>query len=387
MPKVKLGDICEINPATDYNFDPDDACSFVPMEAVDDITASITKMTNRPFREVSKGYTPFAENDVVVAKITPCMENGKCAVGRHLRGGIAFGSTEFHVLRASKHVMPEWLYYYWRFPPTRKLASINMTGSAGQKRVPVNFLESADIPLPELSEQRRIVAQLDLADRLCRTGRYALELIDDFLPAMFLELFGNPITNNYGWRTAILDDCCDQFIDYRGRTPEYSNEGIPHITAACIKGHEIQWASARWVTEITYAAYMTRGIPAQGDVLLTTEAPLGQTAVIKTDRRFSIAQRLLLIRPGPDLLPDYLCYLLSHELFRPQLLRFSTGSTVKGISSESFRAIRIALPNLSLQHKFAELVQRVEYMRAVQRESLRQAEHLFSSLLYQSFTG
>ena len=130
MPTVKLGEICEINPATDYDFGPEDACSFVPMEAVDDADARIARMATRPFREVAKGYTPFAENDVIVAKITPCMENGKCAIGRFLRSGVAFGSTEFHVLRATKRVIPEWLFYFWRFPPTRKLAAINMTGSA-----------------------------------------------------------------------------------------------------------------------------------------------------------------------------------------------------------------------------------------------------------------
>ena len=169
MPIAKLGEICEINPATDYNFNPEDACSFVPMEAVDDVDARIARMATRPFREVAKGYTPFAENDVIVAKITPCMENGKCAIGRRLRSGVAFGSTEFHVLRATKHVIPEWLFYFWRFPPTRKQAALNMTGSAGQKRVPSSFLETADIPLPELPEQRRFAGQLEQADRLRRT--------------------------------------------------------------------------------------------------------------------------------------------------------------------------------------------------------------------------
>jgi type I restriction enzyme S subunit len=387
MPTVKLGEICEINPATDYDFDPEEPCSFVPMEAVDDVDASIARLVTRPFREVAKGYTPFAENDVIVAKITPCMENGKCAIGRGLRSGVAFGSTEFHVLRAKKRVIPEWLLYFWRFPPTRKLASVNMTGSAGQKRVPASFLETADIPLPDMPEQRQIAGRLEQADRLRRTRRYALELTDTLLPAAFLELFGDPISNSHGWPAAILDDCCERFIDYRGRTPEYSSDGIPHVTAACIKEHEIQWAATKRVTETTYAAYMTRGLPAQGDVLLTTEAPLGESTVIKTDKRFSMAQRLLLIRPGPNLLSDYLCHLLGHRSFRSQLLRFSTGSTVKGISSESFRAIPIPLPPIPVQQKFASLVERVERLRSEQREALRQAEHLFASLLHRVFGG
>src|SRR5436189_4635731 len=93
---VRLADVCEINPATDFDFAPDDACSFVPMEAVDDVDARIGRLATKSFRDVAKGYTQFAEDDVIVAKITPCMENGKCAVARNLRNRVGFGSTEFH---------------------------------------------------------------------------------------------------------------------------------------------------------------------------------------------------------------------------------------------------------------------------------------------------
>ncbi len=173
---TRLAEVCEINPSTDFDFAPDDACSFVPMEAVDDVDARIARPAARPFSEVAKGYTQFAEHDVIVAKITPCMENGKCAIARNLRNGIGFGSTEFHVLRASKYVLPEWLFYFWRLPTTRQHAARNMTGSAGQKRVAAGLLENLEIPLPTVSEQRRIAGQLEQADRLRRTRRYALEL-------------------------------------------------------------------------------------------------------------------------------------------------------------------------------------------------------------------
>jgi type I restriction enzyme S subunit len=112
-----LSEICEINPAANGGLAPDEMCSFVPMEAVDDFSGRIERTLVRPIREVAKGYTPFAENDVIVAKITPCMEKGKAAMARNLRNGIGFGSTEFHVLRSGDQVLPEWLYYFWRYPP------------------------------------------------------------------------------------------------------------------------------------------------------------------------------------------------------------------------------------------------------------------------------
>src|SRR5271166_4860619 len=247
MPIVKLGEVCEINPVTDYDFGPEDACSFVPMEAVDDVDARIARTATRPFREVAKGYTPFAENDVIVAKITPCMENGKCAIGRRLLSGVAFGSTEFHVLRATKHVIPEWLFYFWRFPLTRKVAAVNMTGSAGQKRVPVSFLETADIPLPVISEQRRIAGRLEQADRLRRTRRYALELTDTFLPSAFRQVFGPRLKAGPFRAFGELVKITGGGTPARER-PEFYKGRIPWLTSKDMKGDYI-WDTEEHITE------------------------------------------------------------------------------------------------------------------------------------------
>ena len=107
-------------------------------------------MSLRQVAEVEKGYTYFQEGDVLFAKITPCMENGKCAIAKRLVNGIGFGSTEFHVIRPKESVTSEWIYYYLRQETTRKKAKRSMTGSAGQKRVPSLFLQDVEIPLPPL---------------------------------------------------------------------------------------------------------------------------------------------------------------------------------------------------------------------------------------------
>lgn len=197
-----LAGVCGVNPPLDCESDPQEPCSFVPMESVDDWRAAIVQRQTRPVGEVNKGYTPFQDGDVLVAKITPCMENGKCALARGLVNGIGYGSTEFHVLRAGDRVLPEWLYYFWRLPQTRTAAERSMRGSAGQKRVPEGFFDQVQIPLPPLPIQRRIAGILDQADRLRRMRRYALELSDQFLPALFLRMFGDPATNPKGWNMA-----------------------------------------------------------------------------------------------------------------------------------------------------------------------------------------
>src|ERR1041385_9243183 len=197
---VQLGEISEINPQRNFELEASDECSFIPMDAVDETTASVMRLQTRPFEELRKGYTPFIENDVIIAKITPCMENGKCAIAKRLKNAVGFGSTEFHVLRAGKTVIPEWLFYYWRLPDTRRFAELNMTGSAGQKRVPEGFLQKLRIPLPALADQQKMVSRLKKADRLRQAYSYSYELIDRYLPAMFLEMFGDPLENPKGFQ-------------------------------------------------------------------------------------------------------------------------------------------------------------------------------------------
>lgn len=159
----KIGEICSINPSkSELRNLPDNLeVSFIPMSFIDEVSGSIIAQKKKLLGEVKKGYTYFRENDVLFAKITPCMEKGKSAIAKNLINNIGFGSTEFHVLRPLNEVLPEWIYFYIRQPWFRKEAKKYFTGTAGQQRVPQEFLERTEIPLPPLSEQKKIVAYLD----------------------------------------------------------------------------------------------------------------------------------------------------------------------------------------------------------------------------------
>lgn len=146
-----LGECCELNPRRPRVMKPDIDYSFVAMPSVSEdgrIDASI----ERPYSEVCKGFTYFTENDVLFAKITPCMENGKDGVAKGLKNGAGFGSTEFHVLRPIKGTSdPYWLYIITMFPKFRSDAEKVMTGTGGQRRVPITYLSEYRIALPPLS--------------------------------------------------------------------------------------------------------------------------------------------------------------------------------------------------------------------------------------------
>jgi type I restriction enzyme, S subunit len=149
-----LPTVCELNPAKPAaDALPAEApVSFVRMPAVNADLGAITNPETRPFASVRKGgFTSFRDGDVIMAKITPCTENGKAALAAELTGRLGFGSTEFHVLRSNGAVLPEYRWRFIRQTSFRRMAEAEMTGSVGQKRVPVSFLEGAVIPLPQPS--------------------------------------------------------------------------------------------------------------------------------------------------------------------------------------------------------------------------------------------
>ncbi|HVC18330.1 MAG TPA: restriction endonuclease subunit S [Rhodanobacter sp.] len=159
---VPLSEAVEISPKADRAVLTDTTLvSFVPMAAVGAGNGQIDTSTIRPYAEVKKGYTHFRDGDVLFAKITPCMENGKMAVAHGLHNGVGFGSTEFHVLRPRAGVDSRYVYHFVSGAKYRNEAAHHMTGAVGQKRVPVSFLERSEIPLPSLHEQRRIVAEIE----------------------------------------------------------------------------------------------------------------------------------------------------------------------------------------------------------------------------------
>ncbi len=189
---VRLGEVCEINPRRPISLNrPDDApTSFVPMSAVDEVNGEIARIETRPFAEVRRGYTYFEEGDVLFAKITPCMQNGKHAIVRGLLGGVGFGTTEFHVLRPKPELIPEWLHGFVRQPWVLEAAERCFTGSAGQQRVPESFLASLEIPLPPPAEQKRIAGilreQMAAVERARRGLEEQLAAIGK-LPAVLLR--------------------------------------------------------------------------------------------------------------------------------------------------------------------------------------------------------
>ena len=190
-----ISKFAEVNPSRkgQVQLKRSDLVSFVPMRAVDDVTGTIAWPETRAYGEVSRGYKWFVNGDIIFARITPCMENGKAAVARDLKNGVGFGSTEFIVIRPGPQVSSEWIHALVRLRSFRHDATDHFKGTAGQQRVPPSFIRNKIISVPPISEQRRIVAYLDdlqaQVDELTALQDAAQGELDVLLPSVLDKAF------------------------------------------------------------------------------------------------------------------------------------------------------------------------------------------------------
>ena len=189
---VPLGSVCQINPkkSQDSRLKSGVEVSFVPMPAVTE-RGEIDATAIKEYDEVKTGFTYFSENDVLFAKITPCMENGKGAIAKCLHNGIGFGSTEFHVLRPiSGKTNPHWIYTLTAFSQFRVDAASNMTGSAGQRRVPASFLENYRVSLPPLPLQEQFATFVEQTNKSKAVMQKALDEAQLLFDSLMQKYFG-----------------------------------------------------------------------------------------------------------------------------------------------------------------------------------------------------
>lgn len=209
--RATIGELCDVNPRSfDEEPSDDDLISQVPMAAVEAVSGRMDASVQVRYGDLKKkSLTRFQENDVLFAKITPCMENGKIAKAQGLTGGRALGSTEFHVLRSRGAILPEYLMHFLLQSHVRTEAERHMVGAVGQRRVPRPYLAELELPVPPLVEQHRIVAKLD--DQLARVeaGEAALTLaaakLDDLVHAARFRCVwptsGNSLPEGWTWGT------------------------------------------------------------------------------------------------------------------------------------------------------------------------------------------
>ncbi len=192
-PMVEIGKACIMNPRKSEIAAMSGATivSFVPMSDIGEDRMYFAPKDYKSLKEVGSSYTYFKDNDVLIAKVTPCFENGKAGIAKDLSNGIGFGSSEFYVLRPAKEVLSEWVFLCVDTPAFRKWATPQMTGTGGLQRVPKSVLESYKIPLPALNIQQQIVAEIEAEQALVDANRDLIERFEKKTQSTIARVWGD----------------------------------------------------------------------------------------------------------------------------------------------------------------------------------------------------
>ena len=175
-PMVKLGEVCKINPRRDKSITSSTEISFIEMKSL--LENGNVHPVTVPAGKYLKGYTPFQKHDILIAKITPCFQNGKIGLA-NIDTDFGFGTTEFHVVRSDETLSPEYLTFFLRQQWILDAGEKCMTGSGGQRRVPKTFLENLKLPLPPLGEQKRIAEILGQTTKAISSVQNQIEQVKE----------------------------------------------------------------------------------------------------------------------------------------------------------------------------------------------------------------
>ena len=386
-----LSEVCDVNPRGWLLQDlPDDTeATFVPMSAVSETTASIEVRDVRRVVEVRRGYTAFAENDVLFAKITPCMENGKAALATGLRNGIGFGSTEFHVLRAKAGNEPKFIHYLVRQPRFRDAAKQTMRGGVGQQRVPEDFVKRYRVNLPLPSEQRRIVEILDQADALRTLRAEADAKAERILPALFYKMFGDPAT----WSPGCTLPLGELVNVLSGATPSKANPEywvgpIPWISPKDMKT-EVLTDAEDHISQQALDETNLKLIP-MGAVLIVVRGMILARAVpvAITRTALTINQDMKALLAKDDRVNGWYIYTLLRVLGRHLLAAVGTAAHgTRKLDTDLLLSTAVLVPDYQRCVRFREATEQALELVAQQRERHGKLDTLFAVLLHRAFSG
>ncbi|NEK85769.1 restriction endonuclease subunit S [Blastococcus saxobsidens] len=345
----------------------------------------------RPFGEVSKGYTPFLDGDVLVAKITPCFQNNKIGQAR-INHRVGVGSTEFHVIRARPEVVDaRYLLHFLRREQVRIEGERRMTGSGGQRRVPAPFLQGLQVPLPPIDEQRRIAKVLDRVEAVHRRCADAVALVDRTIESLFRSQFGAASVSVTVEAVATPEKGSIRTGPFGSQLlhSEFASEGVAVLGIDNVVSNEFGWRERRYVSTDKYAQ-LKRYTVAPGDVLITIMGTCGRCVVVPDDIPLAInTKHLCAITVDRQAIhPEFLraCFLW-HPESRRHLSSHTKGAVMDGLNMGIIKSMPLPLPPLSEQAAFVAKARLIAEQKQAMAERVSRFGQLAKSLQARAFSG
>ena len=388
---VKLADVAEMRPpkseAKLKGLKPTDEVGFLPMEDLTQFQKHAKALKTRTMSEVSNSYTYFANGDVLMAKISPCFQNGKMGIATGLPSGVGYGSSEYFVFRPSKELSAEWLFYYLQDPAFRRNATGKFSGNVGQQRLPKELIEELEIPLPPLAEQKRIVALLDEAFAGIDEAKAKAEASMD----LALETLNSFLEIEFNAENSELSPIGEIFTTMTGTTPPKSEASYYGKDFLFVKPPELRGGLIVETEDgLTKEGAAFARIAPRNSILVSCIGILGKVGW--ADKPVAFNQQINAILPREDRAHwKYMLFQMKSPKFRKSLTEASTGTTVYMVNKSKFNQLMVRLPSLRHQataaERFAEIDQLQNELTENQKKRKEALNSLKASLLTQAFAG
>ena len=280
-------------------------------------------------------------------------------------------------------------YFYFYLSELRSKILMKAAGAA-QPNISTKEISEFKIPLPPLDQQKKIAAILDAADAYRQKTKALIEKYDELTQSLFLDMFGDPVTNPRGWDKVLFSEIATFHNGDRGKNyPSQSafiKMGIPFINAGNLSNYAIDNQGLNFISNERFDL-LSSGKIKREDILFCLRGSLGKFAVNRTHDIGAIASSLVLIRINNHVTLDYITGLLKTNYIAGLIKKSDNGSSQPNLSAKSVKQFIVPLPSLELQNQFSERVQAIEEQKAQAQASLAQAEDLFNSLLQRAFKG
>jgi len=265
----------------------------------------------------------------------------------------------------------------------------NKSRGGTQKFVSLGNIRELEIPLPPLAEQKRIAAILDKADNLRRKRQQAIKLADEFLRAVFLDMFGDPVTNPKGWEIKTIQDVTLKVTDGVHFKPNYVDNGVPFISVKDITTGKLKFDNTKFISQEDHIKYIKRCNPEYMDILYTkVGATYGRPALIEVKKDFSLYVSVSLIKPDHEKInARFLCEVLATSALKRQADRSIKGAGVPDLHLIEIKQFLLPVPALVIQEEYVNKTQNIRQKIELQKKSLVQLGDLFNSLSQKAFAG
>jgi len=354
------------------------------IETIADRTVNLDKCGYADVSEVEYLNYRLRNGDILISHINSEKHLAKCAIFESDRGDIVHGMNLLCLRPSCEVVFSKYLFHYLSSSVFLRLIPAITKKSVNQASFTVTAFKDLEIPLPPLPEQKRIAAILDKADAIRRKRQQAIQLADDFLRAVFLDMFGDPVTNPKGWPV----DKFGNVFDVRDGThdsPSYVSSGFPLITSKNIKNGEIDMLDVNYISKEDYELINRRSKVDVGDILMPMIGTIGNPAIVRDEPLFAI-KNVALIKLGRSSLPaEFVLALLNGPLLEAAVQQKSRGGTQKFLGLGDIRDLNCYLPDERLVSKYIGIANKVRQFASAYRKA--DEAGLEGSLSQKAFSG